>query len=89
MKRCREKYEKAGRNARRMPIPVISVGNITAGGTGKTPCILKLAEMLHKRGIIRPFSPAVIKADWKKSEELYLTDDLCGFPRNWREMSLI
>lgn len=31
-------------------IPVISVGNITAGGTGKTPCIVTLAELLLERG---------------------------------------
>lgn len=36
--------------------PVISVGNITVGGTGKTPCVMMLAQMLQKNG----YKPAVI-----------------------------
>ena len=35
---------------RRLPIPVVSVGNLTMGGTGKTPCVLRLAELLRERG---------------------------------------
>jgi 3-deoxy-D-manno-octulosonic-acid transferase len=35
---------------RELPVPVISVGNITMGGTGKTPCVLRLAELLHAAG---------------------------------------
>ncbi len=31
--------------------PVISIGNITVGGTGKTPLVMALAEGLIKRGI--------------------------------------
>lgn len=34
----------------RLPVPVIIVGNITAGGTGKTPLVLWLAQFLHERG---------------------------------------
>lgn len=34
----------------RAGVPVISVGNITAGGTGKTPCIMKLAALLKASG---------------------------------------
>lgn len=41
---------------RRLPCPVISVGNITVGGTGKTPCVMMLARMLQQKG----FRPAVI-----------------------------
>jgi len=40
----------------KLPCPVISVGNITVGGTGKTPCVIMLARMLQKNG----FKPAVI-----------------------------
>ena len=29
---------------------MISVGNLTMGGTGKTPCVLRLAELLRERG---------------------------------------
>ena len=35
---------------RELPVPVISVGNITMGGTGKTPCVLRVAELLRAAG---------------------------------------
>jgi tetraacyldisaccharide 4'-kinase len=37
--------------SRRLPCPVISVGNITVGGTGKTPLVITLAKGLMDRGI--------------------------------------
>ena len=36
---------------KRLPCPVISVGNITVGGTGKTPLVMAIATELMKRGI--------------------------------------
>ncbi|MEK6593685.1 MAG: tetraacyldisaccharide 4'-kinase [Pseudomonadota bacterium] len=36
--------------AARLPVPVIIVGNITVGGTGKTPVVLWLANFLQERG---------------------------------------
>jgi tetraacyldisaccharide 4'-kinase len=37
--------------ARRLRAPVISVGNISAGGSGKTPFVILLGELLKARGI--------------------------------------
>lgn len=34
----------------RLPVPVIVVGNISVGGTGKTPVTLRLCEMLQANG---------------------------------------
>lgn len=39
-----------------LDVPVISVGNITAGGTGKTPMVIDLIERLDRMG----YSPAVL-----------------------------
>lgn len=39
-----------GRRARKLDARVISVGNLSMGGTGKTPCVLRIAELLKSRG---------------------------------------
>ncbi len=34
-----------------LPVPVVVVGNLTVGGTGKTPLVIWLAEELRQRGL--------------------------------------
>jgi tetraacyldisaccharide 4'-kinase len=43
-------YDRGWRRAARVPVPVLSVGNLTVGGTGKTPVVVWLAEELERRG---------------------------------------
>lgn len=40
-----------GRRARRLPRPVLSVGNLHWGGTGKTPLVAAVASHLRDRGL--------------------------------------
>ena len=40
----------------RAAVPVVVIGNITAGGTGKTPTVLWLADELQQRG----FRPGIV-----------------------------
>jgi 3-deoxy-D-manno-octulosonic-acid transferase len=35
---------------RKLEAPVVGIGNLTMGGTGKTPCVLRLAELLREHG---------------------------------------
>jgi tetraacyldisaccharide 4'-kinase len=44
-------YEGGKFRARRLQRPVVSIGNISVGGTGKTPFSIKLGELLKKRGV--------------------------------------
>ena len=36
----------------RMPVPVVVVGNVVAGGSGKTPVVIALLDHLRARGIV-------------------------------------
>lgn len=42
-------YKKGIRKSIRLPVPVISVGNITTGGTGKTPVVEYISRYLQAR----------------------------------------
>lgn len=49
------------KNQKRLPFRVISIGNITLGGTGKTPAAIAVAEEAKKRG----FRPVILTRGYK------------------------
>jgi tetraacyldisaccharide 4'-kinase len=44
-------YDRGVFKVRRLTRPVVSVGNISVGGSGKTPFVIALGELLKERGI--------------------------------------
>ncbi|HBC83412.1 MAG TPA: tetraacyldisaccharide 4'-kinase [Escherichia sp.] len=44
-------YRLGIKKAWRAPVPVVVVGNLTAGGNGKTPVVIWLVEQLRQRGV--------------------------------------
>lgn len=49
---CRRGFYRLGWfKAQRLPVPVLVVGNVVAGGAGKTPVVMALVEHLQRRGI--------------------------------------
>lgn len=59
-------YDKELLAAVKVPLPVISIGNIVAGGTGKTPFVRLLAQELMKLGsvaiVLRGYRSAIEKS---------------------------
>ena len=53
------------RHQKRLPCPVISIGNLTLGGTGKTPAAIALAEEALKRG----YKPCILTRGYKGKAE--------------------
>jgi len=49
---CRNRaFEKRRRSVHKAEVPVVSVGNITVGGTGKTPMVAWIAKHLRAQGV--------------------------------------
>lgn len=44
-------YDRGTLKARRLERPVVSVGNLSVGGAGKTPFVIALGELLKARGV--------------------------------------
>jgi tetraacyldisaccharide 4'-kinase len=49
--RKNRRYDNGGLSITRVDVPVISVGNLTVGGTGKTPFVVWLAKWFRQRNI--------------------------------------
>lgn len=49
------------------PVPVIIVGNITVGGTGKTPCVVALSQALRQNG----WRPGIVSRGYAGSAKQY------------------
>ncbi|MBA3709812.1 MAG: tetraacyldisaccharide 4'-kinase, partial [Planctomycetes bacterium] len=57
-------FDRSLRRVRRLGVPVISIGNLTAGGTGKTPVTRMIAQMCVGLGA----TPAVLSRGYRGSD---------------------
>ncbi|MEY2633335.1 MAG: hypothetical protein RIR00_1989 [Pseudomonadota bacterium] len=68
-------YQRGWQRAERLPVPVVVVGNISVGGTGKTPLTLWLARGLSQAGrrpgiVCRGYGGSAREAQPAKAESL-------------------
>lgn len=61
--RRNRRYDEHRRAAVKVTVPVISVGNVSVGGTGKTPMVMFIAELLQSAG----YSPGIILRGYRRS----------------------
>lgn len=70
-----------GRDVHRAAVPVISIGNLTVGGTGKTPCVEYVARLLREHD----YRVAVLSRGYgaeagRNDEAMVLEEDLPDVP---------
>jgi tetraacyldisaccharide 4'-kinase len=65
-------YDKGCLPMRRVQLPIVSVGNVTVGGTGKTPMVAWTLRALQERG----FHPGVLSRGYKSKQQNEGSDGL-------------
>ena len=67
-------YNKGWLRSFKAPVPVIVVGNINVGGTGKTPLIIKLCEILLQQGL----KPGIISRGYGSKSTIFPLEIMPG-----------
>ncbi|HET9179434.1 MAG TPA: tetraacyldisaccharide 4'-kinase [Terriglobia bacterium] len=64
----RRAFERGWLKSRRLSRPVISVGNLTVGGSGKTPLVVLISEILLRHG----HKPAILTRGYRRERQAEL-----------------
>lgn len=78
-------YDRHWLEPRRLTWPVISVGNLSVGGTGKTPMVLLLADRLQQRG----WTVDVLSRGYGRSSQRVARVDPLGTPEEFGDEPLL
>ncbi len=78
-------YDSGRFRARRLQGPVVSIGNISVGGAGKTPFVIALGEMLKQRGIAFD----VLSRGYRRKTRGVLQVDPSGTPADFGDEPLL
>ena len=78
-------YDRGWLRARSLQGPVISVGNLSVGGSGKTPFVILLGELLRARGV----SFDVLSRGYGRTTRGVLLVDPGGLPRDFGDEPLL
>ena len=78
-------HDRGHLRARRLHGPVVSIGNLSAGGSGKTPFVMMLGELLKARGI--KFD--VLSRGYGRESRGVLLVDPAGLPQQFGDEPLL
>lgn len=78
-------YDRKLLNIRKLSRPVISIGNLSVGGSGKTPFVIALGELLKERGI----SFDVLSRGYRRSSKDVAIVDPSGSPHQFGDEPLL
>jgi tetraacyldisaccharide 4'-kinase len=78
-------YDRGVFKARKLSRPVISIGNLSVGGSGKTPFVIALGELLQERGI----SFDVLSRGYGRKAKGIAVVDLEGTPEQFGDEPLL
>lgn len=78
-------YDSRRFRSRRLRGPVVSIGNISVGGAGKTPFVIALGEMLKQRGIAFD----VLSRGYRRKTRGVLQVDASGTPAQFGDEPLL
>jgi tetraacyldisaccharide 4'-kinase len=74
-------YERGWKGSHRAPVAVVSVGNLTLGGTGKTPCVEYVARLYRQQELrVAILSRGYGSGEGRNDEALVLEENLPDVP---------
>ncbi len=78
-------YDRGALKIRRLQGPVVSIGNLTVGGSGKTPFLIALGELLKQHGVAFD----VLSRGYRRATKGIALVDPAGTPREFGDEPLL